>query len=770
MWLGRLFLWTAMAAALAAAFAYFRAELLVQQQKGEEVQRWLFRARGRFWLMGLFIMGAMAYLWWLILTQRYEVAYVHDYTNRELPTIYRFAAFWGGQAGTWMMWAFFTTLWGLLLRKFAQPYETATLAILSGLNFLLLLPVAIEDPFRLLHPPPDDGRGLNPLLQNYWMAIHPPNMFIGYASMGLPFALALAGLWRKDWHGWTRYALPAACFGTAALGFGIALGGIWSYEVLGWGGYWAWDPVENASFVPWLACASLMHLLIVQRTKKSASRLTTVLALSTFLLAYYATFVTRSGFIQSVHNFGTSTITWWVLGIMAFLTVISFGLLALRLKQVPIGEIKPVVDSLTSLNFFAYAGTVVFGVFCLIVLAGLSLPWITIVGKALGFTKMGEFGVERVFYDRASFPIAVVMCLLLAFMPLLVMVRPKDEEQWRMWKSSVPWLIANGALLTALVAFLFGIRQPVSLLLLGGAAVCIVGNGYALYLRAKQSPLTVGAYMAHLGLGVFLLGVVGSELRDSSKQLIIPAGEHRVAHGFLFTFTGLHPRPDGKFEAHLHAHRLGGNGHGNGGEPAFTANPVFWDTAFGLVREPFIKRYLTHDIYIEPVEYQSPQEAGVVTLARGEEIKAGNWRIKFARFELGGKPFMGMPSKVAVVVEMNDGKRTHTLKPYWNLEAQTTHADRIAGTKIEVGIESMNAESRTVTLHIKGIDGLQGRPEFIVVNVQRKPAVNLVWLGAALMLLGALLSGIRRTREAIKAQQVAIASERKGKKAKKVVA
>ncbi len=260
-------------------------------------------------------------------------------------------------------------------------------------------------------------------------------------------------------------------------------------------------------------------------------------------------------------------------------------------------------------------------------------------------------------------------------------------------------------------------------------------------------------------------------MRDSSKQLVIPAGEHRVAHGFLFTFTGLHRRPDGKSEAHLHAHRLDGEGLKNEREPEFTANPVFWDTAFGLVREPFIKRYLTHDIYIEPVEYQSPQEAGMVTLGKGEETQAGKWRIKFARFELSGKPINGMPSDISVVLEMHDGKTTHILKPYWRLKANgiEDHPDRIAGRDIEVGIESMNAESRTVTLRIKGLEGLKGRPEFVVVNVQRKPAVNLVWLGTALILLGALLSGIRRIREAMKAQSAAIASQRKGRKEKKAV-
>ncbi len=778
MWLGQLLLWAAMVAALFAAFAYWRVERRNNKatvtNADEQAAKWLRRARFGLLSTGVLVVATMAYLWWLIMTQRYEVAYVHDYTNRTLPTLYRFTAFWGGQAGTWLLWAFFTVLWGLYILRVARPYEPATLAILSGMIFLLLLPAAIENPFRIAHPGATDGRGLNPLLHNPWMAIHPPSMFVGYASMGLPFALALAGLWRKDWHGWNRYALPAACLGTAALGLGIVLGGVWSYEVLGWGGYWAWDPVENASFIPWLGCSSLMHLLVVQRSTKSAARSATFLALLTFLTTYYATFVTRSGFIQSVHSFGTSPLTWWILGILLGLAVISFGLFFWRMRQVPPVEGTPIVQSVTNLNTFLYASAVVLFLYGALVFAGLSLPWFTLLANALGLTSVGEVGVERTFYDRASFPVALLMGLLLAFFPLLVFAGPKDEEGRKEWLRGVPWLVANIILATALLAFLFGVRQPVSLILVGIAAAFLVTNFYVLILRARQSPLTIGAYIAHIGLALFILGVVGSELHDSARQLVIPAGGHRIAHGFLFTYTGVRERPDGKLEALLEAYRMDGHEHMPAGgkmNPEFVAKPVFWDTDFGLVRTPFIKRYLTHDIYIEPIELQGAQEAGELTLARGEERKAGNWRIKFVRFHLGGQHTMGMPSQVGAVIELSDGKKTHTVTPYWDLATQKRHPAKVLGTNITVALEGINAESRMVTLKIQGIEGLEGHSGFLVINVQRKPAVNLVWLGAALVLLGSLLASIRRTREAIKATSTAVTKgTKKATKVKEVAA
>ncbi|MEZ8221425.1 cytochrome c-type biogenesis protein CcmF [Candidatus Fervidibacteria bacterium JGI MDM2 JNZ-1-D12] len=771
MWLGRILLWAAMAVAIITAFAYFQVErkLSSSDKSGSDNEFGLKKARRWFLLTGALIFVTMLYLWWLIMTERYEVAYVHDYTNRELPTLYRFAAFWGGQAGTWILWAFFTVLWGFLVWKLARPYEPATMAILSGMIFLLLLPAAIEDPFRISHPNATDGRGLNPLLHNFWMALHPPSMFLGYASMGLPFALALAGLWRKDWHGWTRYALPAACFGTAALGLGITLGGIWSYEVLGWGGYWAWDPVENASFIPWLACAGLMHLLVIQRTTKSAARAVTFLALLTFLTTYYATFVTRSGFVQSVHSFGTSPISWWILGIMLGLTILSFGLFFLRMRQVPPVEGKPILSGLASLNTFLYFGTASLFLLAVVIFAGLSLPWLTLLANALGLTQFAEVGVDRTFYDRASFPFGLAMCLLLALFPLSVLVRPQNEDSAKEWVKAVPWLIINITLLTALLAFLFGIRQPVSLILIGVASTCLVTNFYALYLRVKQSPLTIGAYLAHIGLALFILGVVGSELHDSARQLVIPAGGHRTAYGFLFTYSGINERPDGKLEAKLEVHRVDRQERASG-KPEFVATPIFWDTAFGLVRTPFIKRYLTHDIYIEPIELQDAQAPGTLTLVRGEERQVGNWKIKFVRFHLAGKAVMGMPSQVGAVLELNDGKKTYTATPYWDLDKGTKHEAKIPEKGITVALESMNAESRSVTLHIDGIEGLHGHSGFIVINVQKKPAVNLVWFGAMLILLGSLLAGLRRMRETVKAQTKDLRTERKERKVKKVAA
>lgn len=454
---------------------------------------------------------------------------------------------------------------------------------------------------------------------------------------------------------------------------------------------------------------------------------------------------------------------------MLGLTILSFGLFFLRMRQVPPVEGKPILSGLASLNTFLYFGTASLFLLAVVIFAGLSLPWLTLLANALGLTQFAEVGVDRTFYDRASFPFGLAMCLLLALFPLSVLVRPQNEDSAKEWVKAAPWLIINITLLTALLAFLFGIRQPVSLILIGVASTCLVTNFYALYLRVKQSPLTIGAYLAHIGLALFILGVVGSELHDSARQLVIPAGGHRTAYGFLFTYSGINERPDGKLEAKLEVYRTDGR-ETTSGKPEFVATPIFWDTAFGLVRTPFIKRYLTHDIYIEPIELQDAQAPGTLTLVRGEERQVGNWKIKFVRFHLAGKAVMGMPSQVGAVLELNDGKKTYTATPYWDLDKGTKHEAKIPEKGITVALESMNAESRSVTLHIDGIEGLHGHSGFIVINVQKKPAVNLVWFGAMLILLGSLLAGLRRMRETVKAQTKDLRTERKERKVKKVAA
>ncbi|MFY7954274.1 MAG: cytochrome c biogenesis protein CcsA, partial [Armatimonadaceae bacterium] len=212
------------------------------------------------------IVGASAWLMTLIGAHRFEYHYVAEYSSRASATRYLIAAFWGGQEGSILLWAFWTAVLGVILAKRSGDRAAWVWPVYGLVQTYLLGLLLLKCPFRLGDGPlPLDGKGLNPLLQNPWMVIHPPILFLGFASTAVPAAWTVHALLHRDWDGWVKSAFPWTLFSFATLGFGLSLGGYWAYETLGWGGFWAWDPVENTSLVPWLFLTALLHGFAIQR-------------------------------------------------------------------------------------------------------------------------------------------------------------------------------------------------------------------------------------------------------------------------------------------------------------------------------------------------------------------------------------------------------------------------------------------------------------------------------------------------------------------------
>ncbi len=322
--LGNVFIVLSFVAALTATLCYFQAH-----NKPEEIS-WLKMARWSFRIHSAGVLGIVLTLFWMLLNHYYEYAYVWQHSNNAMPMRYIFSCFWEGQEGSFLLWALWHVVIGNILIRTAKNYEAAVMAIVSLVQVFLasmLLGITIFEtsigvnPFQLLREHPDfmnlpfvtipnylsklNGRGLNPLLQNYWMTIHPPTLFLGFALTLVPFAYALAGAWKKDYNGWQKAALPWTFFGIAILGIGILMGGAWAYEALSFGGFWAWDPVENASLVPWIILVGAGHVMIVNKNKSGSLFTTYFLSALSFILVLYSTFLTRSGILgnSSVHAF-----------------------------------------------------------------------------------------------------------------------------------------------------------------------------------------------------------------------------------------------------------------------------------------------------------------------------------------------------------------------------------------------------------------------------------------------------------------------------------
>ena len=346
--LGNFFIILSFVASLFATVAYFLSA------KNEGINNfWKKPARLGFIIHGLSVFGVIATMLYILFNHLYEYKYAWDHLNNAMPMKYVFSCMWEGQEGSFLLWTFWHVIIGFFLMRYSRTWEPRVMTILSLVQvFLSSMLIGVffgefqfgSNPFLLLreHPtnlglpwtmnadylalkPFQDGKGLNPLLQNYWMTIHPPTLFLGFASTVIPFVYAIAGLWKRDYTGWMKPAIPYAFFGVMILGTGILMGGAWAYEALGFGGFWAWDPVENASLVPWLVLVAAAHLLVINQRKGTSVFAALLLSISSFLLVLYSTFLTRSGVLgdSSVHSFVDSGILAQLLIYLMFFVAMS---------------------------------------------------------------------------------------------------------------------------------------------------------------------------------------------------------------------------------------------------------------------------------------------------------------------------------------------------------------------------------------------------------------------------------------------------------------
>ncbi|MEM9598432.1 MAG: cytochrome c biogenesis protein CcsA, partial [Acidobacteriota bacterium] len=294
---GAMTLWCAAVFALAAFWGYARV-----LQGDESALSFARRGYGFFALSVVFSAVVLALALW---RRDFRIEYVYQYSGTDLESHFQLAAFWAGQKGSFLIWLMWGVLLGIPLSRTAGRDEpTVMLAYLPTVFWLAILLVR-NNPFVMLPEAPADGAGLNPLLQDDWMVIHPPLMFVGYAAAAIPFAFAVGAMWRGDMRNWAARAFPWALGGFLVLGTAILLGGAWAYRTLGWGGYWGWDPVENASLIPWLIGVVLIHGLYLERSRGRYRRLNLLLSCLLYLSVLYGTFLTRSGVLAdfSVHSF-----------------------------------------------------------------------------------------------------------------------------------------------------------------------------------------------------------------------------------------------------------------------------------------------------------------------------------------------------------------------------------------------------------------------------------------------------------------------------------
>ena len=487
----------------------------------------------------VFVCIAYAALTYAHITNDFSVAYVAGHSNSQLPVIYRISGVWGGHEGSMLLWALMLASWGALLGGYTKRIPLGTAAKVIGVmgivsvGFLLFM-LATSNPFDRLIPAPLDGRDLNPLLQDFGLVIHPPMLYMGYVGFAVAFAFAIAAMIEgKVDAQWARWVRPWTAAAWAFLTIGIALGSWWAYYELGWGGWWFWDPVENASFMPWLVGTALLHSLAVTERRGLFKGWTLLLAVSAFSLSLLGTFLVRSGVLVSVHAFATDPDRgMFILAMLVFFIGGALALYAWRAPQLAQkGGFAPL-----SRETFLLANNMLFVVATLLILFGTLYP-LFLDGLGLGKISVGPPYFNTVF---------IIPTLPLVLLMGMGMHSAWKKTDWSQLKGKL-WPYAAGALLFAVIVPLivyrqFGLMKFVGVFL--GVWVMAVAfiDPVKYWLRKRSlrgySRTMISMCVAHFGIGLFVIGVTMVETYGIARDIGMKPGDTAVVEGYSFTFTG----------------------------------------------------------------------------------------------------------------------------------------------------------------------------------------------------------------------------------------
>jgi cytochrome c-type biogenesis protein CcmF len=483
----------------------------------------------------------------LLFGHNFEVRYVYEHVSTYLKPAYVLAAFWAGLEGSQLLWLWMLAIFVALLvwrrpswDRELRPYAMAVLAFTEALFAFLL--IVFTNPFELLPSVPLEGVSLNPLLQNFWMIIHPPIIFAAYALWTIPAAYAIAALWTGRLDGvWLRGTRRWTLAAWASLGVGILVGAWWAYLELGWGGYWGWDPVENSSLIPWLVGTAFVHSAIIQERRDMFRAWNVLLAVLTFALTVFATFVTRSGLIQSVHAFAESPIGWYYLGYIGLILALTIGLILARRPQLKgqgeLGDLlsREFVFLVTNLLFLGSAAAVLLGTL-----------WPTFTEMARGVAS--SLGPEN--YNRFMGPLGLLLVLLIGVCPV---IEWRKISAGRLFRNL--WVQLSVAAVTAVLLFLLGIRELWAVISFAAAGFVVativlqVAQGIVARMRAADENVLVataravsnnrrryGGQLIHLSIVLIVIGITGSQAYQTEVQVALATGESVEVNGYTLAY------------------------------------------------------------------------------------------------------------------------------------------------------------------------------------------------------------------------------------------
>ncbi|MBA2328487.1 MAG: cytochrome c biogenesis protein CcsA [Flavisolibacter sp.] len=799
--LGHFFILISLIASLAATVAYF---FSAQKTNPDDKLKWRNLARIFFIAETISIVSIFAILFFIISNHLFEYKYAWQHSSRSLEMKYLLSCFWEGQEGSFLLWSFWHCILGLVIMKKEKLWEAPVMTVVSFMQFCLATMIAGiaflnlkigSNPFVLLRNEleapifsrPDylmmvqDGNDLNPLLQNYWMVIHPPVLFLGFAATLIPFAYAISGLWKRDFTGWVKPALPWALFAAAVLGLGIAMGAAWAYESLNFGGYWAWDPVENASLVPWLILIAGIHTMLIFRHTGNALRASFLFILLSFLLVLYSTYLTRSGDLQetSVHAFTDLGMKWQLRTFLLLFLLPSAIFYIQRYKNIPF--IKKEEES-SSREFLMFIGSLVFFLSALTIILMTSLPVINKIASAFAgegteLFKPLAFGEDTAFaYNRIQIFVAIIIGLLTAI------------SQYFKYKSTPKAFVTRKLLYPAIASVVIGALilafgninyDEYGIGYLGAiwfaivaAVFTIIANAAYIWIGLKGKLKISGGSIAHLGFGLMLLGVLISSSKkevlsyNTSGILINFGKESKEKPGENLTLIKGVRTDMGKYwvtyekeESHpekpLWFYHL--RFETKDGKENFVLKPnafVNYKGNEGLMANPDAKHYWSHDIFTYITSLPDPEKNKDTASFRTETIKVGDTLFYSKGYavldNINSRDNIPQPG-----FKPTDSATIATLKVYAKSQSLFTMEPLLVnkGGQLSSYPDTLIAENLVVQLqNIRGNEAEFGIKEsdsvmqYVTLKAYNFPYINLLWLGILIMVVGLIMSTIRRVQ------------------------
>ena len=733
-WPGVVAIWSALFFGLASLVTYVRVDRGRTDLLGT--------ARSAYAAFTTSIVAASGVLLTLLLQHRFDVSYVNSYSSLDLPFHFLLSTFWAGQEGSFLLWIFWGSLIGLAVWRSAKEQEAPVMIVYLATFLGVVAILCKQSPFKLLPPPvPSDGVGLNPLLQDPWMVIHPPVMFIGFASLSVPFAFAIAALWKKRWDGWVTRAIPWALVSFVTLGTAILMGG-----------YWGWDPVENTSLVPWLFTVALVHGMFLQRVRRRHRKVNLILACASFATILYGTFLTRSGVLAdfSVHSFIDLGITGWLVTILGFFVLLSVVLIAARWRTIPVLEEEETGVLTRSVLFIV--GVAVFCALACVILLGTSAPLLT---RLSGTPSQ----VAIPFYGKTAAPAAF---LLLAISGLVPFVSWKAAPLSDLLRSARRSLAVGVAVVV--LALALGAREPASLVMLFACGFAADMNLRAVVRKAKNGKLGgAGGYLAHVGVGIMMAGIVVSGVYARTERVTLVRNEPKKVGDKTLTFLRVVPGTETRKQAMEIRVQT------SAGKTGYAYPKMYVNSKTGqLMANPAIRRSAVLDDYMAPQEYDPGQPERIgrdVQLTKGTTTSVEGTGFTFRDFNADRSAMMQGGNEILVLTELTitppDGSHHDaTLRYVHHMDGREPDAQEIEIPGVAGGfmkVIGVSPSDGTVAVRLRGLakdpasEYQAATRESLSLEVTAKPLINLVWGGFYVMMAGGLIALAKRSREAARA-------------------